>query len=250
MKRQILFASVAISLLFAASMAFAGGLELSFFLGMKDGSENSEGVIVKFIVEMDGQGTDVFEEHWDQQAWSDQFVVDLNEWSGRTITLNLTISGEGNFDTMLDPEWAAGNEWRTFDSEGTTNVLLQDGALTGERIIEQVLVPTEPGELFIPPISFSFFDPVTGEYERINSQQITINVLPDVNSSQPTNYDNNPGSANTGVFGPENTSPGNIPVDNGIRPIKFTNNLSGRDTLLTQQTGYWLLWILPLFVIA
>jgi len=83
-----------IMLVFAISITSAQraeNLDLSLFLGMKDGSESSDGVTVSFIIEeSDGKTTTIFEEHWAEQEWSDEFVVPLNEWGGETITLNLT----------------------------------------------------------------------------------------------------------------------------------------------------------------
>lgn len=77
-------------LLFIASINSAKALELSFFLGLKDGSESSDGVVVRFFVDEDDEATNVFEQLWEQQQWSDEFVVDLTEWGTRNITLNLT----------------------------------------------------------------------------------------------------------------------------------------------------------------
>lgn len=103
MARRVFCVSFVVTLLFAASIASAG-IELSFILGLKDGSENSGGATVRFIVEeAGGKATDVFEEHWDQQQWSDEFVVDLTSWSGKTITLNLT--------TDPGPERNTGWDW-------------------------------------------------------------------------------------------------------------------------------------------
>jgi hypothetical protein len=77
-------------LLSFSSFASAKGLELSFFLGMKDGSESSDGVIVSFTVEEGGKATNVFEQLWSERKWSDMFEVNLGKWSGKSIILNLT----------------------------------------------------------------------------------------------------------------------------------------------------------------
>jgi len=89
MKRLIFLSFMLMILLSFSSFASAKGLELSFFLGMKDGSESSDGVIVSFTVEEQGKATNVFEQLWSKQKWSDQFIVDLNKWAGKTITLML-----------------------------------------------------------------------------------------------------------------------------------------------------------------
>ena len=75
---------------FSTSIASAKGLALTCFLGMKDGSENSDGVIVSFSIEEGGKSTKVFEELWKDRKWSDMFEVNLGKWSGKSIVLNLT----------------------------------------------------------------------------------------------------------------------------------------------------------------
>jgi len=70
-------------------------LVLSFFLGMKDGSESSDGVTVIVKVEEgddEDEFTEIFNEHWADQQWSEEFTVALNGWGGKIITLNLTTS--------------------------------------------------------------------------------------------------------------------------------------------------------------
>lgn len=89
MTRQVFCIFLIAMLLFAASVASAKP-ELSFFLGKKDGSDNSDGVTVKVIVEEGKKETEVFNEHWKELAWSDEFVVDLSKWSGKEIVLNIT----------------------------------------------------------------------------------------------------------------------------------------------------------------
>jgi hypothetical protein len=101
MARKIFGVFLIAVLSLGASIAMGAGLELSYFLGMKDGSENSEGVVVTFAVEAAGQSTVVSEESWAEQAWSDMFVADLNPWSGQTITLKL----------MTDPGVARNTGW-------------------------------------------------------------------------------------------------------------------------------------------
>jgi len=91
MVRRLFALCLTVMLSLGASIALAGGVELSFVLGMKDGSESSDGVTVMFAVEgADGSETEVFNEHWADQTWSDPFVVDLSDWSGEDITLKLT----------------------------------------------------------------------------------------------------------------------------------------------------------------
>ena len=78
LNRLFFFVTIAL-LLFAASVALARP-ELSFYLAKKDGSENSDGVTVIVLVEEENDKvTEVFNEHWAELMWSDEFVVDLRD---------------------------------------------------------------------------------------------------------------------------------------------------------------------------
>ena len=86
---------VAIGLMLAGQSPAEEDLYLSFFLGMEDGSEASDGVDVIISIEEEGKETEVFHKHWEDQKWSDEFIVDLREWGGKTITLKIiTDPGE------------------------------------------------------------------------------------------------------------------------------------------------------------
>jgi len=90
MKKRLFYISMILILSFTASMVWGKGIELSFFLGMKEGSPNSDGVTVKWAVEETGKSTEIFNQHWKEQKWSDKFVVDLNKWGSKNIKLILT----------------------------------------------------------------------------------------------------------------------------------------------------------------
>jgi hypothetical protein len=81
---------IAIMLIIIASSIASAGLELSFYLGMRDGSNQSDGVIVRWYVEKNKKSDMIFEQLWKEQKWSDLFVVDLNSWGNETVTLNMT----------------------------------------------------------------------------------------------------------------------------------------------------------------
>lgn len=89
MTKQLFFVSLVLALFFVASISWSAGIELSFFLGMKDGSQNSDGVIISFAVEDGATLTEVFKQLWKDQKWSNLFTVNLNKWSGKTIKLKM-----------------------------------------------------------------------------------------------------------------------------------------------------------------
>ncbi|MFN2137292.1 MAG: BatD family protein, partial [Candidatus Promineifilaceae bacterium] len=176
------------------------------------------------------------------EAWTDVQETEVND----TVTLSVTITGAGNLDTMPDPVWTEGPEWRSFDSKATVNTQFVDGRMQGSRTYERVLVPTENGALTLPPIEFSYFNPQTGAYETKSTDEMTIQVTGTAPTSTPP------------TAGPGVAAPGNAPQNattaaavSALRPIKTSAELGHSvSTPLTERSGYWLLWALPLLLLV
>lgn len=154
------------------------------------------------------------------------------------VTLNVTISGEGNLEALPDPIWADLPNWRAFESKATTNTRFQDGRLVGTRIYERLLVPTVAGNTAIPAIRYTYFDPVVGTYRTLKTAPIPVRIAP--------------ASATTPV--PPISGNGKQAVSlvaTDIRHIKAmpTTLRTGRAPV-THSVGYWLLWGLPLLALA
>jgi hypothetical protein len=178
---------------------------------------------------------------FDISAATDITQAEIND----TVTMNVTISGAGNLETMPDPVWTEGPEWRSFDSKATVNAQFVDGRLQGSRTYERVLLPTEGGELLLPAIEFSYFNPQTGSYETKSSDPILINVTGEAGASAPAA----PAPLDPGTNTPQNTAV--APANPALRPIKSSAELnSAAASLLTEQMGYWLLWAVPLLLLV
>ncbi len=177
---------------------------------------------------------------FDIKANTDTVSTEVNE----TVTLNVTLSGQGNINGVSDPQWTEGPEWRAFDSEATVNAQFTNGVMSGVRNYERLLVPTQPGELLLPAIEFSFFNTQTESYETATSEPIIVSVTGDVGSGATQILPDGGAGAtvNTAVVNPS------IP---DFRPNKPTSELGhSSGAPLLENAGYWLLWMLPLFLIV
>jgi len=175
---------------------------------------------------------------FDISATTDVTQTEVND----TVTMTVNITGSGNLETMPDPVWTEGPEWRSFDSKATVNAQVVDGRLQGSRTYERVLLPTEGGDLVLPAIDFSYFNPQTGAYETKSTAPITINVSGTAAADPLAPLD-------PGVATPQNTTA--APFQSALRPIKTSAELhSSAGTPLTQQSAYWLLWVVPLVLLV
>ena len=175
---------------------------------------------------------------FDISATTDVTQTEVND----TVTMNVTISGAGNLETMPDPVWTEGPEWRSFDSKATVNAQFVDGNLQGSRTYERVLLPTEGGDMVLPAIEFSYFNPQTGTYETKSTDPITITVTGSAAAAPAAPLD-------PGTTVPQNATA--APVVSALRPIKTSADLnSTAGTPLTEQSAYWLLWAVPLVLLV
>ncbi len=164
------------------------------------------------------------------QAEADKTATTVND----TVTMRVTLSGQGNIDTLPDPEWPDSPEWRAFDSQATNNTGFQNGKWGGSRVLSRVLVPTMAGNLTLPAIQFSYFDPQSSSYQTVSTQPIAVSVSPDGSASAPTFPAANNGAASS------------VPSVMGLRSVKPAPVTWAQGTPpLTDRAGYWLLWAVP-----
>ena len=97
--------------------------------------------------------------------------------AGDPVTLNLRISGSGNFDRVIVPVLEKSSVWKTY--QPTAKFEPADSAgCSGTKLFAQALVPLQSGQLTIPALAFSFFDPETKQYITRQTRPMSIEVTP------------------------------------------------------------------------
>jgi hypothetical protein len=78
---------------------------------------------------------------------------------GDPVTLNMIVSGEGNFNTVGVPKLKSEKGFKVYEPQ-----IKQE---TNQKIFEQIVMPMSLEVKEIPPLSFDFFDIGSGEYKTI-----------------------------------------------------------------------------------
>src|SRR5213596_751242 len=93
---------------------------------------------------------------------------------GDPITVTTTISGRGNFDRVNAPVVEDERGWHKYPP---SSKFKQDDevGISGAKTFEMVLSPNEKKQS-IPPLAFSYFDPVKEQYVTLRSDPIAITV--------------------------------------------------------------------------
>ena len=153
------------------------------------------------------------------------------------VQLTVTVSGEGNIGTLPDPAWPEFAGWRVVESPTDTDSQVIAGQLTGSRTYKIALVPEEAGELTIPEIRYTHFDPGQEKYVEAATAPIVISAAgADVWPAVPPNPSADPTAAEEGL---------------AMRPIKAVSpslRQAGRN--LTGSAGYWAAWGIPALAIV
>jgi hypothetical protein len=90
------------------------------------------------------------------------------------ITLNVTVSGRGNFDGMSPPNLIESDGWRTYPpQEKFTPSPTDPIGFNGEKRFEYMMMAREDRS-FAPVAEFSFFDPSTEKYVTLKSPKIAV----------------------------------------------------------------------------
>lgn len=136
-------------------------------------------------------------------------------------TLTLKISGSGNLKLFDAPKLNLPNGLDAYDPNILDTITGRSTTISGDKIITYTIAPRKSGDYTLPPITFSWYDPKTGNYKNITTTSFKLHVTP-----------------GKGIIASGNgkSSSGDI-LDN----IAFR---AGRPLILT--TGYWAMYSLPL----
>jgi hypothetical protein len=108
---------------------------------------------------------------------------------GDAVNLTVTVQGAGNLKALGNPALPELPSWRVFDPVASVSQEKKGDTVSGSKVIRIVLVPRVSGELAIPPITMSYFDPGRQEYVRIHTAALTVSVAPgDPNAAPAVGY--------------------------------------------------------------
>lgn len=102
---------------------------------------------------------------------------------GDPLTVTATISGRGNFDRVEAPALSEERGWHKYppSSKFTQN---DDVGFSGSKVFETVVSPNEKKQN-VPPLIFSYFDPVKENYVTLRSDAIPVRIEGGVASPTP-----------------------------------------------------------------
>lgn len=97
--------------------------------------------------------------------------------------LNICISGNGNINFLKAPELSVPSSFELYDIKTTDAVKNTVTGGSGQKTFEYPFIARAEGEYTLGPVEFTYFNPESGKYVTLSSEEYTINVAPDKNSN-------------------------------------------------------------------
>jgi len=101
---------------------------------------------------------------------------------GQAIELTLSSEGRGNLKLFQLPKAIVPEGLEAYDPAHTEEVDVPLSGMQGRITDKYSIIAQKKGRYTIAPISFSYFDPATGSYKTITSEEFTVNVLSDASA--------------------------------------------------------------------
>lgn len=158
--------------------------------------------------------------------------------ASESLQAKVEVSGKGNLKLFQLPEPELPSSLEVYDPEYEESINTYSSGMEGKVSNNYTIVPSFKGKYPIPSISFSFFNPDSGKYETISSDEINIEVI-----EGPTN---NSGT----IAGPTANKQTVVPTGDQFHFININPNLSaiGSERFFG-STLFYMLLLAPLLLI-
>ncbi len=94
---------------------------------------------------------------------------------GEPVTLQLTLTGEGNFERITLPDLPQWDDWRIYPPKVEFSPEDELG-FKGSKSFEFILIPQSTDLTEVPPLPFASFDPDTREYVSHSAEAVAVTV--------------------------------------------------------------------------
>jgi hypothetical protein len=111
-------------------------------------------------------------------------VADPKVALGQPATVRVVLGGVGNIRNITPPKLTGPLQVKIYDPTPSEQVTTQRGRVEGRRVNEYLVMANQTGTFTLPPVSFPYFDPRTGEYQVTQSDPLTLTIEPGSGVSQ------------------------------------------------------------------
>lgn len=105
---------------------------------------------------------------------ADKEEVEVNQ----PVSLEVIVEGWGNVDNIGEPKFPKLEGCKIYTSGTSKENKIDSGFIYGQKKFKYTIIPTRSGNMEIPEITYSYFNPARDKYDIIKTGAYRINVLP------------------------------------------------------------------------
>ena len=92
------------------------------------------------------------------------------------VTVRVILSGTGNLKLIKTPDIKFPQDFDIYDPKVENKYTIKSGRQTGNKVYEYLVIPRHAGQYTIPALEFQYFDPKSGSYKTVKTDEYTLNV--------------------------------------------------------------------------
>lgn len=168
-----------------------------------------------------------------------QFVSKISKTKLKTneaITLSYILSGKGNIKLIDVPKPNIPSDIEVYEPKIKDNISVTASGVSGTRTFEYLLIPRHQGTYTIEGLKFSYFNPETGKYENLKTEDYLIEV---------EKGDNEDIAISKGIIKEDIQL-----IGSDINFIKTETTLEQKKKYFIGSTLFYILWLLPILIFA
>jgi hypothetical protein len=87
------------------------------------------------------------------------------------LNFRISVNGSGNLKLAGTPSLKLSPDVEVYDPKVTEDIRLGVNGSSGQKTFEYVLIPRHYGDFTIPPVTYSYFNPGTKQYEKLTTPE-------------------------------------------------------------------------------
>ncbi len=92
------------------------------------------------------------------------------------VNFTITISGNGNLKVAESPALKLSPDIEVYDPKITDDIKNTMNGTSGQKTFEYLLIPRHNGDFTIPPVTYSYFNPSSGRYEKLTTREFRFHA--------------------------------------------------------------------------
>ncbi|TBR17295.1 hypothetical protein EPO15_17205 [bacterium] len=160
--------------------------------------------------------------------------------AGDAVNLTVTVEGNGNLKALGELPLPDIPQFRAYETVTSLNQSKDEQGVRGSKVYKTVLVPKVSGDLAVPPIPFSYFDPAAEKYVTAQTPPLKLDVTPGDPTQAPVGFSATPGAAPSGITA----------VSEDIRHVRARPGFDGAARAAAAVAGAGLLHAVPAATLA